>query len=165
VNPSAIKGTVARIWEGIFLSIADNISVFHNSDARFPPYFFRTLLILALPILFLVGANPSSPALQLLGVAAVMLTILSIPLTTYLSLKNKEYTLEGRTLREVETFLGRNEKEIDLGKTEEIYVRKGIIGKVLGVGKICIVSDGGIFIIDYMDNPEEVSQDLQGLSQ
>lgn len=161
MKPDALKGTFARLWEGIFLSLADNISVFAVSDARFTPYFFRTLLVLAVPVLFLVGYSGTNPAVHLLALASIAGVILSIPLITYLSLKNKEYSIQGSELREVETFLGRNESSVNLGDVEEVYMNKGVVGRVLGVGKVCLATEESIFQIDYVENPEQIKNDIE----
>ncbi|QKQ98669.1 PH domain-containing protein [Candidatus Nanohaloarchaea archaeon] len=161
MKPDALRGTFARLWEGLFLSVADNISVFSISDARFPPYFFRLMLVAAVPIFFLAGYRPTNPILQLLALVSILGVVISIPIATYLSLKKKEYTLQGSEVREVETFLGRNESSVNLSEVGDAYISEGVIGRILGVGKVCLTTDEGIFQIDYVKDPEQVKADIK----
>lgn len=61
----------------------------------------------------------------------------------------------------METFLGRNESSVNLANVEGIYVSKGIVGRILGVGKVCLTTDKDIFQIDYVGNPDQVKNDVE----
>jgi len=156
----AFRATLARLIEEQYRSLVPSIMWVDDPGARFPPHFGKILIFMALSLApYFIMREPIYFVISLFAVAV---TILAIPVVTYLTYRGRSYEIRGNQLIEKNDILG-SEKTQDLNEAASTKCVIGIFPRLLGIGKVYILNDEEkvIFQMDYLENPESVEDDVK----
>jgi hypothetical protein len=155
---SPIKGTIARLYESLVLGML-HVVLPQPAHRRTPP---KSFWLLVSSFIFIIPAllYPENPRALMSTILMIPYLLTAITLTTFMTIRGKSYNQIGHQIIEENT-IG-SKKEVDLRSVDKLFVFRGFVGDILGVGKIVFERNNEvIFQIEYSENAEETKEKLE----
>jgi uncharacterized membrane protein YdbT with pleckstrin-like domain len=167
MRPAPIKGTLARLEEGLIFDRLVSIFMF-VPNMRFPPFILPLMSVaISTPLLHFMLFE-GNPITLVLSIAIGLLCFAMIPVFTYLTLKNRSYQINNDSIVQSDEFLKSERKTVNLNRINQVMVREGILfSRFLNIGKVLLIDpeENLLMQIDYTENPEEVKETIENITR
>ena len=97
-------------------------------------------------------------------ITPLIFSMMIIGIPSLLKVISTEYGLTSKKVVSKTGIIGRNTEEMNLAKVENVEIKQGVLGRILGFGNVVVAGTGGSkVVLSNVSNPLKVKKDIESI--